>query len=149
MISFESTIQVPFHDVDLLSVAWHGHYAKYCEISRTDLARTIGIDWPELEEKQIVMPIVHFSCEYRKPLLYGKRYAIRATAESPLLPKFCVEYVFTHLETGEFHAKAHTEQVYINRGSGEILFALPDFLKQKIEAATKQNRDSMKSNRGG
>jgi acyl-CoA thioester hydrolase len=27
-------ITVPFHDVDSIGAAWHGHYAKYFEIAR-------------------------------------------------------------------------------------------------------------------
>lgn len=28
----EVLIEVPFHDVDVMKVAWHGHYVKYFEI---------------------------------------------------------------------------------------------------------------------
>ena len=27
-------IQIPFHDIDIMGIAWHGHYAKYLEIAR-------------------------------------------------------------------------------------------------------------------
>ena len=33
----EIIIRVPFHDVDLMEVVWHGHYAKYFEIARCAL----------------------------------------------------------------------------------------------------------------
>jgi acyl-CoA thioester hydrolase len=32
-------LDVPFHDVDLQRVVWHGHYYKYFEVART-LARS-------------------------------------------------------------------------------------------------------------
>ena len=28
----EVVIEVPFHDVDIMNVVWHGHYLKYFEI---------------------------------------------------------------------------------------------------------------------
>ena len=30
----EIDIEIPFHDIDMMEVVWHGHYAKYFEISR-------------------------------------------------------------------------------------------------------------------
>ena len=30
-------IAVPFHDIDSIGIAWHGHYAKYFEIARCAL----------------------------------------------------------------------------------------------------------------
>ena len=32
-------VEVPFHDVDAMTVAWHGHYLKYFELARTQLLR--------------------------------------------------------------------------------------------------------------
>ena len=37
MIQVETIIEVPFHDVDVMRVAWHGHYVKYFEIARCAL----------------------------------------------------------------------------------------------------------------
>ncbi len=30
----EVTFDIPFHDVDLMGIVWHGHYAKYLEVAR-------------------------------------------------------------------------------------------------------------------
>lgn len=35
-------LEIPFHDVDMMAVVWHGHYAKYFEIARCALLEKIG-----------------------------------------------------------------------------------------------------------
>ena len=35
-------LEVPFHDVDVMHVAWHGHYVKYFELARCALLRRFG-----------------------------------------------------------------------------------------------------------
>ena len=30
----EVEIEVPFHDIDVMGIAWHGHYAKYLDEDR-------------------------------------------------------------------------------------------------------------------
>ena len=36
-------LEVPFHDVDVLQIVWHGHYYKYMELGRTALLRARGL----------------------------------------------------------------------------------------------------------
>ena len=43
--SAEVEIEIPFHDIDLMRIAWHGHYAKYLEVARTALLQQIGQAW--------------------------------------------------------------------------------------------------------
>ena len=41
-ISAAVEVTVPFHDVDLAGVVWHGHYMKYLENARWALMDRIG-----------------------------------------------------------------------------------------------------------
>ena len=45
MIQAEVEIEIPFHDVDVLGVAWHGHYVKYLEIARCALLDQIDYNY--------------------------------------------------------------------------------------------------------
>ena len=37
MIKATVQVKVPFHDIDIMEIAWHGHYVKYFEIARCEL----------------------------------------------------------------------------------------------------------------
>ncbi len=50
MIKAEVVIEIPFHDVDVMSVAWHGHYVKYLEIARCMLLDKIDYNYPQMRE---------------------------------------------------------------------------------------------------
>ena len=41
-------LEIPFHDIDLMEIAWHGHYAKYLEIARGALLNTIDYNVKEM-----------------------------------------------------------------------------------------------------
>ena len=36
-IHIDVEMQVPFFDVDMLEIVWHGHYVKYLEVARCAL----------------------------------------------------------------------------------------------------------------
>ena len=70
MIISESKIRIRYDEVDKMGYVYHGNYAKYYHISRTDLLRKIGISDKELEEKNILLPVIEMSIKYIKPIFY-------------------------------------------------------------------------------
>ena len=70
--------EVPFHDVDMLRIAWHGHYYKYFELARTELFRKYQCDVDDLKALGYYLPITDSRCRYIAPLRYGMQ--VRATA---------------------------------------------------------------------
>jgi len=39
--SAATELVVPFHDVDMMGIVWHGRYAKYLELAREEMLGTI------------------------------------------------------------------------------------------------------------
>ena len=72
-------IEVPFHDVDVMKVAWHGHYIKYFEIARCALLRKFNYDYPQMDASGYLWPIVECHLKYVKPAFYGQKLRVEAT----------------------------------------------------------------------
>ena len=66
MKSREATvaITVPFHDVDSIGVAWHGHYAKYFEIARCALLDSFGYGYDAMRESGFSWPVIDMRIRY-------------------------------------------------------------------------------------
>jgi acyl-CoA thioester hydrolase len=126
-LSEEVIVEIPFHDVDAMGVAWHGHYVKYLEIARTAMMRKIGLDFPQLRDSGYLWPIVECHLKYIRPLLYGMKVCVRAS----LLEcdnRVKVGYVMTDASTGERLNKAWTIQVAVQADTGELVFDIPPHL---------------------
>jgi acyl-CoA thioester hydrolase len=122
-LSAEVELEVPFHDVDAMGVAWHGHYLKYLEIARTAMMRKVGLDFQQMKDSGHVWPVVECHLKYVKPLRYGQKVKVRAWVvehESRLK----VAYLITDAATGTKLNKATTTQVAITSGTGELIFDL-------------------------
>ena len=48
-------IIVPFHDVDSIGIAWHGHYAKYFEIARCALLDSFDYGYDAMRESGFML----------------------------------------------------------------------------------------------
>jgi acyl-CoA thioester hydrolase len=56
-LSAEVMQEVPFHDVDVMEVVWHGYYVKYFELARCALLRRIDYDYPQMRASGYAWPV--------------------------------------------------------------------------------------------
>ena len=131
LIGHETQIEVPFHDVDIMRIAWHGHYVKYIEIARTELIRSINYDIDAMEADGFGWPIVDMKLRYVRPARYGSKLTILAE----ILEWECrlvIRYTIRDAETGEKLTKASTTQVPVNIKTGEMAFGSPLGLRDRL-----------------
>jgi acyl-CoA thioester hydrolase len=124
--------EVPFHDVDPLFVAWHGHYYKYMELARTALFRRHGIDGPDLIPLGFRMFLIESECRHVAPLRYGHRYRVSAwfieTAQ-----RLEVAYDVMNLTDNKRAARGRTVLVTTD-AEGNLLLETPRVLRDRIAA---------------
>jgi len=120
----ETTFVVPFHDVDMLKVAWHGHYYKYFELGRTALFRKFNFDVEEIGALGYAMVISESFCRHMRPLRYGMTVAVSATLEEHEF-YLQIDYALRNQATSKRLAWGRTKQVTLNRESGELYMCTP------------------------
>ena len=79
MKSAISMLRVRYDEVDQMGFVYHGNYAKYIHISRTNLLRKMGICDMTLESQNILMPVIEMSIKYIKPVYYDDLIKIKTT----------------------------------------------------------------------
>ena len=136
MAKFSASVEleIPFHDVDAMGVAWHGHYLKYFELARCALLRRFDYDYPQMQESGYLWPIVECNLKYVRSARYGQR--VRVTAE--LLEwenRLKMAYLIQDVATGERLTKGTSIQVAIAVDTGELQFVTPSVVLRKLEQA--------------
>ena len=133
-LSATAEVEVPFHDVDAMEVAWHGHYLKYLELARCALLRRFDYDYPQMQASGYVWPIVDCRIKYVRPAHYGQRLRIEAKL-AEYENRLKIAYVVADAQTGERLSKAHTIQVAVDASTGELQFVSPPILLEKLRQA--------------
>lgn len=131
-LSADVEVEVPFHDVDSMAVAWHGHYAKYFEIARCALLRRIDYDYPQMHASGYLWPVVELQLKYVRPAHYGQRIRVRATLVE-YENRLKIAYQIADIDSGEVLTKGHSVQVAVDAASGELQFVSPDILLRNVE----------------
>jgi acyl-CoA thioester hydrolase len=131
MLRAEVELIVPFHDIDLLNIAWHGHYCKYIEIARCAMLDKIDYGYMAMKDTGYVWPIVDLQLRYVRPAQFEQR--IRVSAELVEWEyRMKIKYVVADAETGEVLAKGHTVQAAIDVVNREMSYASPAVFLEKL-----------------
>lgn len=127
------SLEVPFHDVDPLHVAWHGHYYKYFEIARQALQRRHRIDAPDLVALGYHWYVIETRARHVSPLRYGETFEVSAWfCETD--PRIGIAYEVRSTATGKRAARGVTVLVTTKR-DGELLFETPREIRERIDHA--------------
>lgn len=136
-------LEIPFHDVDPLFVAWHGHYYKYLEIARTALQRHHRLDVPDMRELGFAWFVIETRTRHVQALHYGERFRVFSWFSEDD-PRVGIAYEIRSLRTIEGeptgHRVARARTVLVNTilqrtdhgPRGELLFATPQAIKERI-----------------
>ena len=70
MMRSETKIRVRYGETDQMGYAYYGIYAQYYEVGRVEAMRLLGFSYKEVEERGILLPVIDYSIQYKKPAYY-------------------------------------------------------------------------------
>ena len=88
-----TTIRVRYADTDQMGVVYYANYFVWFEVARTDLLRSLGWSYREMERDGVMLPVVEAQCAYRRPARYDDEVEVRTTGRmtSPIRMEFDYE----------------------------------------------------------
>ena len=135
-ISAAIELQVPFFDVDMMQIVWHGHYVKYLEVARCALLDKIGHNYTAMLESGYAWPVIDMQLRYVRGAVFGQTINVRANLVE-WENRLKVNYLITDLASGERLTRASTVQVAVEIASREMQLASPKVFTDTVERALK------------
>jgi acyl-CoA thioester hydrolase len=117
-----------FHDLDPMAVVWHGNYIKYFEHARCALLQRFDYDYAQMKESGWLRT------KYVRPVRAGQRLRIRAQIVE-WENRLKIEYRVFDAVTGDVLTRAHTIQVAVDAATGEMQYASPRVLFDRLGIA--------------
>jgi acyl-CoA thioester hydrolase len=79
MDSGEITIRVRYAETDRMGLLHHANYLVYFEQGRTELLRTLGLSYRDLEDQGFLLVLTKCEVRYRRPARYDDLLTLRTT----------------------------------------------------------------------
>lgn len=129
MTTGEIQIRVRYAETDRMGLLHHANYLVYFEQARTELLRSQGACYRELEDQGYLLVLTRVEVRYRKPAHYDDVLTIRTTVERATAVR--IDHRYEVFCEGNLLAEGATTLACVDR-SGRPQ-ALPDFLRGDLK----------------
>ena len=131
MFTSSTTIRIHYALTDQMGVVYHGHYAQFYEIGRSEAIRQLGFTYKDIEAMGIIMPVIDLHSKFLRPAKYDDLITVKTMLkEMPLHHKIV------------FHHEVYNEQGDL-LNTGEIALYFMEAATMKRAMAPEQLRNSM------
>lgn len=132
MFTSKTKIRIHYALTDQMGIVYHGHYAQFYEIGRTEAFRSLGYVYKDIEAMGIILPVVDIHSKFLRPAKYDDLITVTTTLrEIPVHHKIV------------FHSEIHNEQnellnmgdvtLYFMQANGMKKINMPEELKEKLK----------------
>ncbi len=113
MLTHFTEIRVRYADTDKMQFVYNGKYLEYFEVGRTELLRSTGLAYSEVEKHGYQLPLIETGIQYKQPAVYDDILKIKTSVSKLHSPKVHIEYVVTRNGTNEVIAEGFTTHIFI------------------------------------
>jgi acyl-CoA thioester hydrolase len=127
-----SPVRVRYAETDQMGVVYYANYFVWFEIGRTDLLRSLGSTYRQLEAEGFTLPVIEAACQYAAPCLYDDELVV--VTQGVLLSPIRVAFSYAvERPDGTVAARGRTEHAAI--GADGRPRRLPAFLREALAPA--------------
>ncbi len=126
MTSGEITIRVRYAETDRMGLLHHGNYLIYFEQGRTELLRSCGLSYKDLEDQGYLLVLTKIEVKYRWPAHYDDVLTLKTIVTRTTAVR--IDHRYELYCEGRLLAEGASTLACVDRNGRPQ--ALPDFLRE-------------------
>ncbi|MGN0483553.1 MAG: acyl-CoA thioesterase [Lachnospiraceae bacterium] len=109
-----------YYETDQMGIIHHSNYVRWMEEARMNLMDQMGFSYKEMEEAEIISPVISIDVEYKSMVHFDDVVVIETCISNYDGVRLTIQYRMTDKKTGELRCLAKSEHCFLNR-SGKPL----------------------------
>jgi acyl-CoA thioester hydrolase len=122
--------RVRYSETDQMGVVYHGNYAQFFELGRTEWLRKLGVTYKNMEISGIMLPVISLSCNFIKSAKYDDILTIETFLKKKPMVKIEFEYKIINQED-ELICTGGSVLAFMNMKTSKPL-RCPDYLLKSL-----------------
>jgi acyl-CoA thioester hydrolase len=143
---FRTQYRVIYGDTDSGGIVYHANYLRLAEIGRTEMLRTWGIPYREMEQQGIILPVTESYLRYKAPARYDDLVTIATSLAEVKFVSCRFHYRITRWDEGQGQeqllVKGFTNLACINR-QGKLM-SFPANIREALQGVWQQGKQAIK-----
>ncbi|MCG8634582.1 MAG: acyl-CoA thioesterase [Desulfobacterales bacterium] len=120
--------EIRFQEVDMLTIAWHGHYTSYFEDVRVAMGHRYNIGYMDFYNNGILAPVKTVHVDFIRPLRFQDEISIEGRLHYSDAARLNSEYIIRNAEN-RVAATGYVIQMMLNTDY-ELFLTQPPFLRE-------------------
>ncbi|CAL2055132.1 thioesterase family protein [Tenacibaculum sp. 190524A05c] len=133
IINHSSIVRVRYGETDQMGVVYHGNYAQYFEIGRTEWLRSLGITYKYMEKTGIILPVISLNCNFKKSAYYDDELTIHTILKKAPSVKIEFDYEIKN-QHQELICTGSTTLAFIDSKSMRPI-RCPEYILEKLKVS--------------
>jgi len=129
-------IRVRYADTDQMRIVYYGKFFEYFEQGRSDLLRSIGLSYGQIEEMGYFLPVIEAHARYKRSARYDDLLRVTTCLREVPVARVRLDYVVTKDGDEEPVAEGYTVHGFVSAENGRPTRAPGRFL-EAVEQAMK------------
>lgn len=122
--------RVRYSETDQMGVVYHGNYAQFFELGRTEWLRKLGVTYKDMEISGIMLPVISLNCNFIKSAKYDDLLTIETILVKKPLVKIEFDYKITN-QNNELICTGNSVLAFINTNTQKPT-KCPDYLLERL-----------------
>lgn len=110
-------IRSRYADTDQMGIIHHAKYFEYFEIARTELLRSLGLPYADLENEGYLLPLIDCYARFIKPIKYDQLVRVETTLVNSTGVRIHLEYKIYSDESSELLAEGYTKHSWVKKSN--------------------------------
>lgn len=132
MFITQTQIRIHYALTDQMGMVYHGNYAQFYEIGRTESIRALGYTYKDIEAMGIIMPVVDIHSRFLRPAKYDDLITVITTLRELPINHKVVFHSEIFNEASEL-LNTGTVVLYFMQADGMKKVDIPPQLKERVE----------------
>lgn len=77
IFTYSHEMRSRYGETDQMGYVYYGRYLEYFEEARTEMIRSLGMPYSEMEAEGIMLPVVHTQIDYKAPIFYDELMQVK------------------------------------------------------------------------
>lgn len=123
--------RIRYSETDQMGVVYHGNYAQFFELGRTEWLRKLGVTYKDMEMNGIMLPVISLNCKFIKSALYDDVLTITTFLKKKPMVKIEFDYEVKN-QNEELICTGNTVLAFMNSKTIKPT-ACPDYLLKALK----------------
>ena len=111
---------VRYYETDKMGIVHHSNFLRYLEIARLEWLNKLGLDYSEIEENGIILPVVDINISYKQPAKYGDTLKIQVFVKNK--PKVTIDFEYKIInQLNKLICVAKTKICFLNEKTRKVV----------------------------